>query len=156
MPLLWRHNDLPRFQMGPSPHAHMRKLRLFRQERDNNHANLGSSLHRTSELTLNFKHGSRAFLRAKNINAPRGSVLLRAGARREGFPVLHRHDCRRRALHLVSRRNIHGGAPGRQISASPGIGVESLGIHQSGKDIAPGPQFFHLQPAQNFGRQIVL
>jgi len=49
-----------------------------------------------------------------------------------------------------------GGAPGRRISASPGVDLKPFGIHQIGQDIAPGPQFFHLQPAQNFGREIVL
>ena len=79
-----------------------------------------------------------------------------SGARREGFPVLHRHNRRRRPGQLVSRRDIHGGTPGREINAPLDIDLEPLGIHQSGQDIAPGPQFFHLQPAQNFGRQIVL
>ena len=48
------------------------------------------------------------------------------------------------------------GTPGRQIRASLGIDLKPFGIHQLGQDMTPGPQFFHLQPAQNFGRRIVL
>jgi len=83
---------------------------------------------------------------------PQRAGLNGSGASREGFPVLRLHNPRRRPRQRVSRQDIHGSAPGREISASLDIDLEPFCIHKFGQDTAPGPQFFHLQPAQNFGR----
>jgi hypothetical protein len=83
-------------------------------------------------------------------------ALIGLGDRREGFAVSHRYNRRFQPGQLVSRPDVHGSTPRRQISASLGVNLKPLGIHQFGQDIAPGPQFFNLQPTQNFGRQIFL